>query len=166
MNRTQGWLIVLGGVLLAAVGDLLWLYPHLPAQIATKFNAAGTAIEWSAKEGFLAFHVCLLCLLIGMALAGRYLVPLIPPHLVNVPRRDYWLAPERQAFTRRRIGELVLGICTTNLAFVTVLTHLTLRANLATPPMLGREQFYLVGGLFVVFAILIVPEVLFFRKLR
>ena len=35
MNRTQGWLIVLGGVLLAAVGDLLWLYPHLPAQIAT-----------------------------------------------------------------------------------------------------------------------------------
>ncbi len=166
MNRTHVWLIVLGIVLLAAVGDLLWFYPRLPAQVATKFDAAGTATQWSAKEGFLALHICLLCLMTGMALAGRFLVPLIPPRLVNVPHRDHWLAPERQAFTQRRIGELVLAICTLNLAFVTVLNHLTLRANLAAGPVLGPEPLYLVGGLFIGIAVLIVPEVMFFRKRR
>lgn len=166
MNRTQSWLIVLGVVLLAAVGDLLWLYPRLPAQVATKFDVAGVATRWSSKEGFLALHVGLLCLLIGLALAGRFLVPLIPARLVNVPHRDYWLAPERREFTQRRMGELVLGICAVNLVFVATLTHLTLRANLAASPALGREPLYLLGAFLVALAALIVPEILFFRKPR
>ncbi|MBK9138155.1 MAG: DUF1648 domain-containing protein [Verrucomicrobia bacterium] len=166
MNRTHGLLILLGVLVLAAAGDLLWLYPALPEQVATKFNSDGVAKAWGTKAGFLAVQILAMLLLIGLALAGRFLVPRLPGNLINMPHRSYWLAPEREQFTRRRIGELVLALCAAQLAFLIALTHLTLRANLQPSPRLGNEPFWLVGGLLGITALLIGRFYWTFRRPR
>jgi uncharacterized membrane protein len=166
MNRTQGLLILLGVLVLAAAGDLLWHYPRLPEQVATKFTTSGAPTAWSAKATFLTVQIVMLLVLVSLALAGRFLLPLLPPHWINIPHRAYWLAPERMDFTRRAVGELVLAICSAQLAFVTALTHLTMRANLAPSPALGREPLWLVGGFLAVIGALVIGAMRVFRRPR
>jgi uncharacterized membrane protein len=166
MNRTIALLILLGALVLAGAGDLLWLYPGLPARVAMKFNAHGTATAWGDRSGLLATQIIAMVVLVGVALAGRFLLPRLPAGLINMPHRAYWLAPEREAFTRRRIGELILALCVAQLAFLIALTHLTMRANLQPAPSLGSEPFWLTGALLTVIAFLIGRFLWVFRRPR
>lgn len=72
-------------------------YPLLPKVVASHFDQHGTANGWQTKERF--FEI-----LAGMTVLSAFLVfgipatiDIMPSQLINLPNRDYWLAPGQRA---------------------------------------------------------------------
>jgi hypothetical protein len=122
---------------------------RLPPVVASHFVAGGTAngfMPRSAYVPFMAFMTLALPLVIGFLLGiGRYL----PPSLVNIPNRSYWLAPERAEATLHymgRQGRIFTAFLTVFLCFV---HWQVVQANLVQPPKLPERPFVLGLGSFL-----------------
>jgi len=136
--------------LLASYGLFLGVsYPSLPERIATHFGVSGEANGWMGRQEFLLFQLGLLAVLGGAffflprALAG------MPARWINVPNRDYWLAPEHRpeldvllTTSMGWMGVLVLGLMVSLLA-------LTVKVNLSPSPRLPVSAAGPLLGLFV-----------------
>ncbi len=119
----------------------------LPAVVAAHFVAGGGANGYMPRGGYLTlmFGVSLGLPLLLAILSS--VVRIVPSGLINVPNRDYWLAPERQAETiaylerRGRVLGMVLA------AFVCFVHWLVVDANTRHPPQFAEMQF--LGGALV-----------------
>lgn len=76
-----------------------YYYPQLPDVVASHFNARGAANGWQTKSAFLQVFVgvSVLAAIIGFGIPK--IIFAIPPQLINLPNKQYWLAPERRAET-------------------------------------------------------------------
>lgn len=145
MNRSVIFFGVFGLVILIAAADVAWLYPQLPERVATKFGGGGQPVAWSTRAGFLTAHLVGFSLTALLMLGLRFALPWIPAALINLPHREYWLAPERVGYTRQLVGDMLLGLGSGLLAFLTAMGHLTMRANLTPEPRLSPAFPVLVG---------------------
>ena len=82
-------------VLAVAAGFIVLSGQLLPPIVASHFAAGGNANGFMPRNAYLG-------LMLFVAVGVPFLLALInsslrfiPPHLVNLPNRDYWLAPER-----------------------------------------------------------------------
>lgn len=157
MNRRL--ILILGwwaAVLLGAAADLAWHYPQLPASMAVHFDAAGVPDRWSPKSEFLTTWILMTLLLGGLFAGLRVLVRFLPADYINMPRREYWLAPERAASTRAEVGDVVLALGGVILASIGALNHVILRANLKEDPDLGPWPWVIMAMTLVAMAVLLV----------
>lgn len=145
MNRTLLLLAGYGVLVVVAAADLAWLYPQLPERVATKFGAGGEAARWSSRSTWLTVHAFTLGFTVLLMIGLRFLLPLIPASLINIPHRDYWLAPERSDSTRSLVGDVVLGFGLLILAFLVALQHLLLEANVKPVPRTGPGVWWALG---------------------
>jgi hypothetical protein len=82
--------------------------------------------------------------------------------MINLPRKDYWLAPERAAQTRRMIVERMLWLLAALMLFMAYLSHGMLEFNLRGA---GQLAVWTPLGVFLAFTILWSGE-LFWRFQR
>jgi uncharacterized membrane protein len=95
--------------LLAAVQYLVY-GSKLPARIATHFDAQGVANGWMAPGDFFAFYAGILAfMLVVVVVLAPASIGRLPASMINLPNREYWLAPERVGETRRKLGNLMAG---------------------------------------------------------
>ena len=95
MWNKLNWFVWLLTVVLATV-QLSWWYPQLPEVVPSHFNAAGQVDGEMAKPAFcLLFGGLQALMLLGMPLLGC-LLRRMPDSLINMPNKEYWLAPERR----------------------------------------------------------------------
>lgn len=74
---------------------VMW-YGDLPEMVPSHFDANGDVDGQMSRNAFCAMMGLLnLGLLIGLPLTG-YLAKHLPDSLVNIPNKEYWLAPERR----------------------------------------------------------------------
>jgi uncharacterized membrane protein len=75
------------------------IYPQLPNVVASHFDERGAANGWQTKQAFFTVFVGVtaLCVLIGFGLAS--LIGAMPMRLINLPNKQYWLAPEHREET-------------------------------------------------------------------
>lgn len=71
----------------------------LPERVALHFDLAGTADGWGTRGLLLGIFACMTALVAGLGLALPVVVGVLPTSMVNVPHREYWLAPERRQQT-------------------------------------------------------------------
>lgn len=145
MNARLVLCLLLGLILLAAAADLAWFYPQLPAQIATHFNGRGAPDGWSSKTSFLLLQGVMLVLLPALFVGLALLLPRLPASMINLPHRDYWLAPARRAETLHTVSLFLLVIGCIIVLFLGGLMHFVMAANLTPPPRLGSATGILVG---------------------
>ena len=148
MNRTLGLLVGYALLLVVGAADLAWLYPQLPEHLATKFGAGGGAIGWSSRANWLTVHLLSVGFTTALMVGLRFGLRWIPASLVNVPNRQFWLAPERADQSRALLGDFILVMGLAILGFLIGLQHLTLSANLLAEPRLGNG-FWVVLGLYL-----------------
>lgn len=156
MNRRL--IVILGwwaAVLLWAAADLAWHFPRLPASMAVHFDGAGVPDRWSPKSEFLTTWILMTLLLGGLFAGLRVLVRFLPADYINMPRREYWLAPERAASTRAEVGDVVLALGGVILASIWALNHVILRANLKENPELGLWPWVIMAMTLVAMAVLL-----------
>lgn len=143
----RAWQVLFFALVLATLAQAAWHYDRLPDRVATHFNGAGRANGWMSRGAHTAWHLATVgfvaVLIQGIVWAGDRL----PPEYVNLPRRAYWLAPERAAATRAWIAGGVQLLGCALLAFFLALFHLIYRANLTPAPALSGAVWWLTGGL-------------------
>jgi uncharacterized membrane protein len=74
-------------------------YPQLPDVVASHFNAQGVPNGWQTKPAFFGgfVGVSVLAVLVGFGIPR--IISAMPPQLINLPNKHYWLAPEHRAET-------------------------------------------------------------------
>jgi serine/threonine-protein kinase len=128
-------------VLVGSITGIALTADWLPARVASHFGPGGLANGFMAREVYLAFTIGMVVLPpalagLGIVLALRYF-----PQFLNLPNRDYWLAPERRDAT----ADFLMAHAAWLAALLSLLAlgvHLLLiRANRAVPPRLDAGPF-------------------------
>jgi hypothetical protein len=135
---------VLFAVLIATGSFVLLTSNGLPEVVASHFGPGGSA---NGAMGKGVYTVFMLAMAIGVPLlvAGSpLLVKKLPPHLVNLPNKRHWLAPERRAASLEALGSLSMGFAAGLAVFLGFVHWLVVRANSVRPPRL-EEGWFLYG---------------------
>jgi uncharacterized membrane protein len=134
------------GSLAAYVVDSAYHYPQLPARIASHFGPDGRADGWMEKGAFMVTGLILLGFTTATLAGTGALLSRTPNELINLPNKEYWLAPERRAETLTAVADQMNWIgAATNLLLV-ALFHQTYRANLTPDPRLGTVPMLYVAA--------------------
>lgn len=134
----------------AYVAMVLTTASQLPERVATHFGFEGRADGWMSRSAYQIFEIAL-PLVIGLIFTGTSaLVRFVPAKYVNLPRKDYWLVPERRALTAAMIRSRMTWLACLMTLFFGGLHVLTLEANRVLPAQLPMG-----GLLMVVIAFLI-----------
>ncbi len=132
------------GTLLAAMRISWWL-PQLPDPLATHFAGNGLANGWMSHHGFVIFSWVMWVVLVLSFWTLGPVLRRVPPSLVNLPNREYWLAPERLEATIERLRRWMENFGLATMAFMFVVLELCLRANTTVPPRLPDTFGVLLG---------------------
>lgn len=117
----------------------------MPAVVASHFGPSGQANGFMPRDIYGRFMAVLI---VAVPLLVVYLPNALirrAPGRINLPHRDYWLAPERRDDTIERLCSGSFGLGYLLVAFLGYVHHLVVLANLATPPGLPSASF--VGAL-------------------
>lgn len=101
MNDTRAPKIVYCLMLLMGIFQWVDAYPKLPDRMASHFDFFGRPNGWMPKEAFFLVMgvVIVVTGVIGFVIPAA--LAAAPTELINLPRKDYWLAPERRDETFR-----------------------------------------------------------------
>jgi uncharacterized membrane protein len=124
-NRAQWWTparVAFATLLGIVVLQAIVYYPQLPAQLASHFDARGLPNGWSSKSAYFALQAFIVLVLTLCFAVLPSLLERAPARLLNLPNKDYWLAPERRAATMARVASALTWFGCAGLAFVVVVT--------------------------------------------
>jgi hypothetical protein len=150
-------------VALAAVAAFVWLTSAaLPPVVASHFGPGGGADGYMGKGLYTALMVALVIVVPGLIASSIVLVRVLPPRLVNLPNKQYWLAPERRAASLEALGALGVRFAVTLAVFLGFVHWLVVRANSVQPPRLAEG--WLFAGLAVFILATLVSVFSLFRR--
>jgi serine/threonine-protein kinase len=126
-------------VVLFCIFETMRLWTISPEQMAAHFNVEGNPDRFVPKAQFFWFQVQTLLIVIGLSIPLQLLFLFIPVNLINMPNREYWLAPERHAEIRERLSSFASILFGLILLLVHVVFELAVSANLQQPIMFNAQ---------------------------
>jgi serine/threonine-protein kinase len=120
----------------------------LPDQVASHFGFEGQPDGWMSRSATLLFMAVFGIVFPLLLPALFYGIRHLPDSAINLPDRDYWLAPERREETYAYLFRHALWLACLQVGFAMVLHALVVDANLQTPPRLSGG-IWVAGGLFL-----------------
>ncbi|MBV8164957.1 MAG: DUF1648 domain-containing protein [Candidatus Eremiobacteraeota bacterium] len=143
--------IALIAALAIAAFQLAYFYPQLPPVVASHFNAAGVATGWQPKALFIGILCLVYALFALISWAMPHLIMTMPPELIHLPNKAYWLAPQRREQTAHVLGDQMGWFGALEVGFVTCVTQLAINANLmGANANLGPGLLFVTGAFVLV----------------
>lgn len=139
-------------IVLVAVVQVVHYRSLLPGRMASHFDGTGRANGFMFRDDFLATELGLFAFmsLIFVVLPG--FLRRIPNSLINLPRKDYWLAPERREATLRDMARQLTWFGAATLLFLLLVMEAVMRANLpGGGGQLSAPFFYTSLGIYLSF---------------
>jgi uncharacterized membrane protein len=131
-------------------GALIFIYYTsrlMPTMVASHFNAAGMPTGFMPRDTYLVV-IIIVILLPPILLVMMPRIALRNPRArINVPHREYWLAPERRAQTIAMISQSATRFAGMLVVFLCYAHWLVVHANATSPPTLSSG--WLLGGLVI-----------------
>ena len=140
-------LLAAAGVFVLATGLTM------PPQVASHFDGSGAANGFMSRAGYLSFMLVLVVGLPALFVAAQRLLHALAPRYLNVPHREYWLAPERREATIRYMEGYLLCFAWALVVFLCVVHWSVVDANRSQPPRLSSALFLPALGAFLAFAL-------------
>jgi hypothetical protein len=122
----------------------------LPNPMASHFNGRGNPDNWTDRSSYLLFMVGLAILLPGVVVGLCYAIRFMPDSLINLPRREYWLAPSRRHETFDHVFRQSIWFGCLAIAFVIGIHLIVLEANAQVPVRLSAPLLIGLAGCFVI----------------
>jgi serine/threonine-protein kinase len=139
------------------------VYAALPATMASHFGADGRPNGFMSRDQFFGSFAAFGGGAVLLLLAIPWLARAVPPSLINIPNRAYWLAPERIARVHEKLGAWSAWYAAGMTAFMVAVLELVLRANLARRPLDNAPMVALIALVFAGSGVSIVALVRSFR---
>lgn len=152
MKKTAIIYLLLGGL---SVLQVMYYYPKLPTTVATHFGADGSADSWASKENFAYLSIGIVVIIAILFLGITFLIPRLPPSMINLPNKEYWLAPERKKESFASVSACVVWMGGATIVLLLAVIQLSIRANLAAEQTLSGA----VWGLIVLYGLFSIVSV-------
>ena len=131
------------------LGYWAWSGSQLPERVATHFGVGGEPDGWmtrsASQKSALVFGFTFPLFVVVLCFAARF----FPSGLINLPRKDYWLAPERRSETFNYLVGHSLWFACLAVCFVIGVQYSIVQANQQTPPHLPTGLVLWVTGAFL-----------------
>lgn len=140
---------ILSGLLSAEGYILLATSTHLPARVASHFDAEGFANGFMLREDY---QLLMMGLGLGIPVAlvlALVVLPCFIPNRLRIPSRDYWIEPSRRNQTLGAVATSGLTIAGIVAAFMIAMHLLVVDANNRTPPRLDNASLYTLLALLI-----------------
>lgn len=132
-----------------SVALLAWIlvrgHGELPATVASNFSGDGAVNSYMTKQQFLILETALMGMLVLTFAGMPWLLRRMPDGLINMPHKDYWLAPERRRESLAMLGQQLLWMGTATVVFMAYALELVIQANLDPAPRLGGGFVWALG---------------------
>jgi hypothetical protein len=128
--------------LLLGAAAFVWLSSRgLPPLVASHFDAAGRVNGRMPRDRYVAIMLVITVLvpLLLVIVPNRALAR--PDARINLPNRDYWLAPQRREETIRVLSRQTAVFAALVILFLCYAQGLVVHANVLTPPALDPRAF-------------------------
>ena len=139
MSETPGSRIphlIFGLIAFGAAAQCAFDYPQLPERMASHFGASGAANGWMTKPAFFAVYAAMVVLAAVVGYFAPRFIQKKSPDKINLPNKEYWLAPERRAQTFAYFETFFAWFGCAFLLLEVFAMGLAMRANFAAPPRL------------------------------
>jgi serine/threonine-protein kinase len=151
-------------VLLVCVIETMRLWYITPAQMAAHFNVQGNPDHFTTKEQFFSFELQTMLVVIGLGVLTQVFVAITPVERVNMPNREYWLAPEHRKQTIGLLGSFAATISGFILLAIQAGFELSVSANLHQPILFDAQaMFVVIAGFFVIVILMLFWLAISFR---
>ncbi|HTS53867.1 MAG TPA: hypothetical protein VMH26_11380 [Burkholderiales bacterium] len=124
----------------------------------------GTPNGWSSKPTYFALQGFIVLLATACFAALPAWLERAPANWVNLPNKDYWLAPERRVATLARIASTLTWFGCAALALMLTITSLVIRVNLGREPALPAAAIWALLGAFALCAGVLVMRLLYLGR--
>jgi len=105
-------------------------YYILPDHVATHFGFSGEADAWGAKTVFFFWYFIMTGILAALFTGVNHALSSGHTSLLNIPHKEYWLAPERIHDTLSSLRSILLLLGSGTLLFVLDIAHQGFRVSL------------------------------------
>lgn len=129
------------------------LAQYLPDRVATHFSFSGTPNAWSSNLTNTVFFCAMYLFMNLLFLSIPWLLRKLPASLINMPNRDYWLAPERREQSVQRMGAYMAAFAVGMNLFMIAVESLTFTANRSLMP-LSPVGLIVISAVFLVLLII------------
>ena len=137
---------------------------RLPALVASHFGSSGVANGFMPHDFYVRFMLAFVIGLPALLVALTWLAIASPKARINLPNRDYWLAPERRSASIEFLRSGILWFGSLLVTFLCYAHWLVVLANEAQPVRLANSWF--IGGLLAFFAAVLVWVTMFLGHFR
>ncbi|EDY19833.1 conserved hypothetical protein [Chthoniobacter flavus Ellin428] len=134
---------------LAFAAYVWWSSAHLPARVATHFGANGLPNGWLTPGGYLCFMLIFGTVVPAFVLGNFAFIRRLNGWGLNIPHKDYWLAPERREETFDYVQSRGFWLAALLLALLTIVNGSIVAANARTPVAL-QPAFFIGLGAFLI----------------
>src|SRR5437879_2682995 len=124
-------------------------YSQLPDVVASHFNARGVANGWQTKSAFFAVFVGVSVLAAVIGFGIPRIISAMPPQLINLPNKNYWLAPDHLAETQTFLNNYFAWFGCAVFLIIILTFDYAIQSNLrpASRPDISRMWYILAGFL-------------------
>lgn len=126
----------------------------LPATVASHFGPGGHPDGWMSREANAGLFVGICTFMLVVFLFTPALVLKLPPGLVNLPNRNYWLSAEQREATRAKVAGLLNEFGAAILTFFFIVQGFAMQANSAAPAQLNETPLLAALIAFLIFTAL------------
>lgn len=128
-------------------------YGALPAKVATHFGPGGWPNGWSSRTGYVVGFVVVDLIWFGMFLLIPITTRKFPAKWVNLPHKDYWLAPANRNRAMDKLASWFYVFGTAMAVFMIFFKYLMYAANTANPVRLNEPALFTGLGIFAAFIV-------------
>jgi uncharacterized membrane protein len=153
MSLRHSALKILAAMPLLVAIHLAVYYPQLPNSVASHFGPNGRADAWMPKSAFAFVYVGLITFMTLLLLGVGTLMRALPPEMINLPNKVYWLAPERREQTAARFAQEIAAFGIALNLFLITTMQMTFQATLSGTNALNMPVFLLIFAGFMTFVI-------------
>ena len=136
-------------LVLVIAGGFVWLTSgDLPPVVASHFGPGGAANGFMGKGTYISLMLAVVVAVPALIAVSGQLVRVLPPQLVNLPNKQYWLAPQRRAATLESLSSMSLPFAFALVVFLCFVHWLVLQANAVQPARLPEAPLFVGLGVF------------------
>ena len=151
--------LVLAGLLMAA-----YYYPRMPERMASHFAGDGRPNGWQSREAFFLIMLVASASSALVAFFAPWRLASRPNAHINLPNRDYWLAPGRRQHTMNYFSAFMAWFGCAVLFVLISGNFLSFQANLAPDHRFNSPALVVVLVAFLLF--LLIGLLLFVRHFQ